>query len=72
MDKRTLIISMPKGSTQEEIAAIRSKYKNQYNVNIIISGNTNPQTTIENFLKARLETYFFYMIQYCYTKHITM
>ena len=56
MDKRTLIISMPKGSTQEEIAAIRSKYKNQYNVNIIISGNTNPQTTIENFLKARLET----------------
>ena len=55
MDKRTIIISMPKSSTQDEINAIRNKYKVQHKVNIIISGNNNPDEIIKNFLKARLE-----------------
>ena len=55
MDKRTITISMPKNSTQEEIMAIRNKYKDLYKVNIIISGNNNPKDIIKNFLKARLE-----------------
>ena len=55
MDKRTITISMPKNSTHEEILATRNKYKGNYNVNIIISGHKNPEDTIKNFLKARLE-----------------
>ena len=55
MDKGTIIISIPKSSTQNEIDSIRNKYKNKYKVNIIISGNKNPKDIIENFLKARLE-----------------
>lgn len=56
MDKTTtIIISMPKNSTQDEINAIRNKYKTKYKINIIISGNNNPEETIKNFLKARLE-----------------
>lgn len=55
MDKRIITISMPKDSTQEEIAAVRNKYKDQYRVNIIISGNKSPEDIIKNFLKARLE-----------------
>lgn len=55
MDKKIITISMPKNSTQEEIMAVRNKYKNQYEVNIIISGNNNPKDIIKNFLKARLE-----------------
>ena len=51
----TINISMPKNSTQEEIMAIRNKYKGQYKVNIIISGNNNANEIIKNFLKARLE-----------------
>lgn len=55
MDKRTITISMPKGSTKEEILAMRNKYKDSYKVNIIISGSNNPENIIKNFLKARLE-----------------
>ena len=55
MDKTTIIISMPKNSTQDEINAIRNKYKNKYKISIIISGNNDPEETIQNFLKARLE-----------------
>lgn len=54
MDKRTVTISMPKNSTQEEILAMRNKYK-EYRVNIIISGEINQEKIIRNFLKARLE-----------------
>ncbi len=56
MDKRIITISMPKGSTKEEILAMRNKYKDRYKVNIIISGCNNPEDIIKNFLKARLET----------------
>ena len=55
MNKRTIIISMPRESTKEQIVAIRNKYKDQYNVNIIISGLGNPYEIIKNFLKTRLE-----------------
>ena len=56
MDKGTISISMPKNSTPDEIISIRNKYKDNYKVNIIISGNKNPEDIIKNFLKARLET----------------
>lgn len=55
MEKGTIIISMPKGSTKHEIDSIRNKYKDKYKVNIILSGNKNPKDIIENFLKARLD-----------------
>lgn len=55
MEKSTIIISMPKNSTKEEIAAIRNQYKDKYKVNIIISSNGNTEEIIKNFLKARLE-----------------
>ena len=56
MDKRIITVSVPKGTTQEEIIAIRNKYKDKYIVNIIISGNSDPKEIIKNFLKARIET----------------
>lgn len=55
MKKETIMISMPKGSTQEEINTMRNKYKDKYKVNIIISGNNDPKDIIKNFLKSRLE-----------------
>ena len=55
MDKETIIISMSKNSTQDEINAVRNEYKDKYKVNIIISGNNDPEQIIKNFLKARLE-----------------
>lgn len=56
MDKTTVIISMPKGSTEEEVLNMREKYQDKYKVFIVISGNENPKENIKNFLKARLET----------------
>ena len=56
MDKGIITISVPKGTTQEEIASIRNKCNDKYIVNIIISGNNDPKEIIKNFLKARLET----------------
>ena len=55
MEKPTIVISMPKNSTKEEIADIRNKYKDEYKINIIISGESNPKKIIKNFLKTRLE-----------------
>ena len=55
MDKQILTISMPKHSTHEDIVLIRNKYKDKYQVNIIISGHHDPKNIIKNFLKARLE-----------------
>ena len=55
MDKPIIIISMPKNSTKQDIIDMRNKYKHQYKVNIIISGDSKPEETIKNFLKARLE-----------------
>ena len=55
MERPTIVISMPKNSTKEEIAEIRNKYKEEYKVNIIISQDGNAEEIIKNFLKARLE-----------------
>ena len=55
MDKQTIIISMPKNSTKQDIIDMRNKYKDKYKVNIILSGSNNVEETIRNFLKARLE-----------------
>jgi len=46
---------MPKNSTKQNILDMRNKYKDKYKINIIISGNSNPEDVIKNFLKARLE-----------------
>ena len=56
MNKGVITVSVPKETAQEEIIAIRNKYKEKYKVNIIISGNNNPEEIIKNFLKARIET----------------
>ena len=55
MEKPTIVISMPKNSTKEEITDMRNKYKEGYKVNIIISRSGNAEEIIKNFLKARLE-----------------
>lgn len=55
MDKSTIIISMPKNSTKQDIIDMRNKYKDKYKVNIILSGSHSAKDTIKNFLKARLE-----------------
>ena len=50
MEKPTIVISMPKNSTKEEIAEIRNKYKNEYKVHLIISGEEAPKEIMKNFL----------------------
>ena len=50
MDKPTIIISMPKNSTKEEIADMRNKYKKEYKVYLIISGSEEPKEIMKNFL----------------------
>lgn len=55
MDQTVITISVPKETTQEEIMNIRSTYKDRYKINIIISGNNNPEDIIKSFLQARLE-----------------
>ena len=50
MDKPTIIISMPKNSTKEEIADMRNKYKDEYKVYLIISGEESPKEIMKNFL----------------------
>ena len=55
MNKKILTISMPKGTTQEEIIAMRNRYKDEYKVNVIISGKYRQKEIIKNFLKARLD-----------------
>ena len=50
MKKPTIIISMPKNSTKEEIASVRKYYSEQYKVHIIISGNEDAKEVMQNFL----------------------
>ena len=50
MKKPTIIISMPKNSTKEEIASVRKHYSEQYKVHIIISGNEDAKEVMKNFL----------------------
>lgn len=50
MEKPTIVISMPKNSTKEEIADMRNKYKEEYKVHIIISGTESPKEIMKNFL----------------------
>lgn len=56
MDKHILCISVPKGTTQDEINNVRNRYKDKYKVNIIVSGGNDPEDIIKNFIKARLDT----------------
>lgn len=55
MNKHTLCISVPKGTTQDEINNVRNRYKDKYKVNIVISGENDPKDIIKNFIRARLE-----------------
>ena len=48
MEKPTIVISMPKNSTKEEIADMRNKYKNDYKVHLIISGTEEPKVIPPN------------------------
>ena len=50
MQKPTIIISMPKNSTKEEIADMRNKYKDEHKVYLIVSGDEAPKTIMKNFL----------------------
>ena len=50
MKKPTIIISMPKNSTKEDISNMRKHYASQYKVHIIISGNEDPKEVMKNFL----------------------
>lgn len=50
MKKPTIVISIPKHSTKEEIADIRNTYKNTYKVHLIISGEEEPKIILQNFL----------------------
>ena len=50
MEKPTIVISMPKNSTKEEIAEMRNKYKSKYKVHLVISGNEEPKIILQNFL----------------------
>ena len=55
MDKGIITISLPRGTSQDEINTVRDRYKDKYKVNIVISGNESPEDIIRNFLKTRLE-----------------
>lgn len=50
MEKPTIIISLPKNSTKEDIANVRKYYSSQYKVHIVISGNEDPKEVMKNFL----------------------
>ena len=50
MKKPTIIISMPKNSTKEDISNVRKHYSNQYKVHIVISGNEDQKEVMKNFL----------------------
>ena len=50
MEKPTIVISMPKNSTKEEITDMRNKYKNEYKVHLVISGKEEPKIILQNFL----------------------
>lgn len=50
MEKPTIVISMPKNSTKEEITNMRNKYKDEYKVHLVISGEEEPKIILQNFL----------------------
>lgn len=50
MEKPTIVISMPKNSAKKEITDMRNKYKNEYKVHIVISGEEEPKIILRNFL----------------------
>jgi glycerol-3-phosphate dehydrogenase len=57
MDKGTIILSVPKGTTQEEIRAIRETYKDvNTNVCIVVSGDSSAKEAVLNLIRARINT----------------
>nr|DAG17513.1 MAG TPA: putative deoxyribose-phosphate aldolase [Bacteriophage sp.] len=57
MDKGTIILSVPKGTTQEEIRAIRETYKDaNTNVCIVVSGESSVKEVVLNLIRARINT----------------
>ena len=56
MNKGIITISLPKGSSKDEIKAARDRYKDKYKVHIVISGYNNTEDIIKNFLKARVDS----------------
>lgn len=61
MDKRTITIYVDNNTTQNEIKNIRSKFKQSkyyqnYRLNIIVSGNQEMRTVLEQFLLSIIKS----------------
>lgn len=50
MKNPSIIISVHKNSTKDEIETMREKYSNQYKVHLIISGKEPANICMKNFL----------------------
>jgi hypothetical protein len=60
MSKGTITISVPNGTTHEEIKQIRNEYKQSehykdYKLNIIISGEDDIKKALSRFLAERIK-----------------
>ena len=61
MDKRTITIYVDNNTTQNEIKNIRNKFKQSeyyqnYRLNIIVSGNQEIRTVLEQFLLSIIKS----------------
>ena len=61
MDKRTITIYVDNNTTQNEIKNIRNKFKQSeyyqnYRLNIIVSGNQEMRTVLEQFLLSIIKS----------------
>ena len=58
-DKTKITISVPHGTTQEELNNIRNEYRNKYEdciINILISGQESLKENLYNFIKTRINS----------------
>ena len=58
-DKTKITISVPFGTTQDEINNIRREYKEKYAgcvVNVLISGEESLKENLYNFIKTRIKS----------------
>ena len=58
-DKTKIVISVPFGTTHDEINNIRGEYKEKYAgcvVNILISGQESFKENLYNFIKTRINS----------------
>jgi hypothetical protein len=58
-DKTRITISVPFGTTQEELNNIRKKYQNTYTdcvINVLVSGQEGLKENLYNFIKTRINS----------------